>query len=96
VVVTELVPRIWVRDADDALGYEVLDVEDPEGRVEIEPGVWAEYVHVDLLSGRVSLSDEEWERVLWWLGKPVPPGTGHDLDVAIMRKIARQRGGVHV
>lgn len=44
------------------------------------------------LEGAVNLTDAEWERVISWLATPVPPGPGRDFDVAIMRKIAAQRG----
>lgn len=45
------------------------------------------------LAGAVSLTDAEWERVLWWLHRPVPPGPEHALDGQIIRKITTQRGG---
>lgn len=43
------------------------------------------------LAGAVSLSDAEWERVLWWLHRPVPPGPMKALDEAIIRAITSQR-----
>jgi hypothetical protein len=44
------------------------------------------------LQGAVCLTDAEWERVLCWLHKPVPPGPAKALDESIIRKIANQRG----
>lgn len=38
------------------------------------------------------LTDEQWERVLWWLHKPVPPGPGKALDETIIRAINAWRG----
>jgi hypothetical protein len=35
----------------------------------------------------VHFTNEERERVLWWLRKPVPPGPMKVLDEAIIRKI---------
>lgn len=40
----------------------------------------------------VRLTDAEWERVLWWLHSPVPPGPAKELDEAIIRKIAASHG----
>lgn len=39
----------------------------------------------------VTLTNAEWERVLWWLHKPVPPGPAKTLDETIIRKIMAQR-----
>jgi hypothetical protein len=50
------------------------------------------FVPEQRLEGAVSLTDEEWERVLWWLHKPVPPGPAKALDETIIRKIANQWG----
>lgn len=44
------------------------------------------------LQGAVCLTDSEWERVLYWLHKPVPPGPMKMMDEAIIRKITTQRG----
>lgn len=43
------------------------------------------------LEGAVSLTREQWERVLWWLHQPVPPGPAKALDEAIIREISSQR-----
>lgn len=44
------------------------------------------------LKGAVSLTDDQWGRVLWWLHKPVPPGPAKALDESIIRAINAQRG----
>jgi hypothetical protein len=44
------------------------------------------------LAGAVSLTDEQWERVLWWLHKPVLPGPAKALDETIICAINAQRG----
>jgi hypothetical protein len=44
------------------------------------------------LAGAVSLTDDQWDRVLWWLRKPVPPGPAKALDESIIRAINAQRG----
>jgi len=86
--------RCWVAMSDD-------DEQTVSGVVLNEPTVvdrlddgfeWVEYVRADTHAGAVSLSDEQWERVLWWLHKPVPPGPAKDMDAAIIRAITTQRG----
>lgn len=55
---------------------------------------WAEKVRslaVDR-DGAVSLSRDEWNRVLGLLHRPTPPGPFKDLDEAIINKINRARG----
>jgi hypothetical protein len=47
---------------------------------------------VERQQGAVSLSDEQWERVLGWLHMPVPPGPAKALDESIIRAINAQRG----
>ena len=42
--------------------------------------------------GAVCLSDDEWDRVVWWLSKPVPLSPMKALDVEILQKIAAARG----
>lgn len=39
------------------------------------------------LRGAVHFTDEERERVLWWLRRPVHPGPMKDLDEQIIRKL---------
>jgi hypothetical protein len=46
----------------------------------------------DQLRGAVALMDDQWDRVLWWLRKPVPPGPAKALDESIIRAINAQRG----
>jgi uncharacterized protein (DUF1778 family) len=43
-------------------------------------------------AGALSLTDEQWERVLWWLHKPVLPGPAKALDETIICAINAQRG----
>lgn len=50
------------------------------------------YVPADQLTGAVSLTDEQWNRVLGWLHMPVPPGPAKALDESIIRAINAQRG----
>jgi hypothetical protein len=45
------------------------------------------YALRDQLARAVHLTDEERERVLWWLHKPVPPGPAKELDERIIRKL---------
>lgn len=40
---------------------------------------------------RHALTDDELERVLWWLHHPVPPGPEKDLDVRIIFKLEAAR-----
>jgi hypothetical protein len=42
--------------------------------------------------GAMHLTDAEWDRVLWWLLHPVPPGPMKELDERIISKIDRARG----
>jgi hypothetical protein len=46
-----------------------------------------EVVPADRLAGAVHFTDEERERVLWWLRRPVHPGPMKDLDERILRKL---------
>lgn len=50
----------------------------------------------DNAQGAVSLTDDEWDRVVWWLSRPVPPSPMKALDEAILHKIAAARGGAVV
>ena len=40
---------------------------------------------------RIDLTDDEWDRIVWWLSKPVPPSPMKALDETILRKIDRAR-----
>jgi hypothetical protein len=55
-------------------------------------GVEIEVVPASQLKGAVSLSDNEWNRVLWLLHRPTPPGPLKALDEAIIGKINHTRG----
>jgi hypothetical protein len=52
-----------------------------------------EVVPATQLEGAVSLTDEERERVLWWLRQPVPPGPMKELDERILQKFAHPSRG---
>jgi hypothetical protein len=54
---------------------------------------FVEVVPASQLEGAVSLTDEERERVLWWLRQPVPPGPMKELDERILQKFAHPSRG---
>jgi hypothetical protein len=71
---SDLSERIYVRKADDALGWDILDVADPEGRVESEPGVWTEYVRADQPPREVvGDRSERWSKVVAMNGQDWVP-----------------------
>lgn len=64
-----------------------------EGAVYAQQSEEIEVVRATDYEGAVSLSDDEWDRVVWWLSRPVPPSPMKALDETILRKIAAARGG---
>jgi Mg2+ and Co2+ transporter CorA len=45
-----------------------------------------------LQESTVSLTDDDWNRILWWLNTPTPPGKAKEMDIRIINKIRNQRG----
>jgi hypothetical protein len=86
-----LIARWTVEDREHLAVVTLGPFELPD-RGELVRRITENYVPARHYRGAVSLTDEQWECVLWWLHKPVPPGPAKALDEAIIRAINAQRG----
>src|SRR3954470_12199613 len=83
----------WIKDTCDRAHGENWGGDHRSGFCKACADVYLTLNHVAAdVRGAVHLTPEQWERVLWWLHKPVPPGPGKAMDEKIIRAINAQRG----